>query len=252
MNRKIKTICITIAFIFFLNINAIKVFGKEKYINMKQLENGIYQHLIKGDTYISFVYTGSKEEFEENISKTIQNAYKRDSYIERSWSEIVPEAVAKRDYIEGNISISYSTTQNEEEYVNEEIQKISSNIKQELSDFEKIKFINNYLMKRFDYDYKLESTNAYTALKTNCAVCQGYSMTAYKLLESVNVESKIIVGTSDENPHSWNLVKINGKWYHLDITNNDTTQSDKYFLKNDEFMKINGYDWNSEDYPAAY
>ena len=61
-------------------------------------------------------------------------------------------------------------------------------------------------------------------------------MTAYKMLKLAGIENKIIVGNLDGVAHGWNLVKLNGKWYHLDVTNNDVT-SNKFFLKNDKYLR---------------
>lgn len=83
-------------------------------------------------------------------------------------------------------------------------------------------------------------------------VCQGYAQGLNYLLKRVGIQSIMIVGeglASPGNPskanHAWNKVKIDGKWYILDGTHDDsmiwysTTCKHDYFLKsdNDEIIK---------------
>ena len=63
------------------------------------------------------------------------------------------------------------------------------------------------------------------------AVCEGYTKAMQVLLNMVGIESTPVTGVSDE-PHMWNMVKIDGEWYHLDATTNDTENSNRHFYFN--------------------
>ena len=76
-------------------------------------------------------------------------------------------------------------------------------------------------------------------------------MTAYKMFNYAGIENKIMVGNIKDIPHSWNSVKIQGKWYQLDITNNDSIEKDKYFLVGDDYLIANNYIWDRDKYPKA-
>lgn len=222
------------------------------YSNWNDISNYIYTQLNQREENISFVFSGDKNNFSQNISEAITNAYSKDDYLERSWIEIIPKASATQDGIKTEIKISYLTSKTEEQFIEEELKKIINLIiKDDMTEYQKVRAINDYLVERYEYDYTLKSSSAYSALSTNHAICQGYSMTAYKLFKYANIESKIVIGTSGNQSHSWNIVKINNCWYHLDITNNDSTSSDKYFLKSDDWLKSNNYKWDSSNYPAA-
>ena len=53
------------------------------------------------------------------------------------------------------------------------------------------------------------------------AYCDGYAA-AYKiLLNRCGIECIIAEGATDVQPHLWNIVKQNGKYYHIDCTWND-------------------------------
>jgi glucan-binding YG repeat protein len=119
-----------------------------------------------------------------------------------------------------------------------------------MSTYDKIKTINKYLIDRYEYDNTFVSNNVYSALTTGKTTCQGYAMTTYKMLDLAGVENKIIVGDLEGVAHGWNLVKIKGNWYHLDVTNNDVTDN-KYFLKNDSTLINDGFTWDENDYPIC-
>lgn len=48
-------------------------------------------------------------------------------------------------------------------------------------------------------------------------VCEGYSRCFNLLLEKAGIETTLVSAVS----HAWNLVKLNGKWYHMDVTWDD-------------------------------
>lgn len=52
----------------------------------------------------------------------------------------------------------------------------------------------------------------------NC-VCAGYSLAYSYLLKRVGIESRYVV--SQAMTHAWNLVKIGGNWYNVDLTFDD-------------------------------
>jgi len=116
------------------------------------------------------------------------------------------------------------------EFKNQELQKaaddlINSCIKPGMTDFEKEKAIHDELVKKVSYyEYKdidnipALAHTAYGALVDKRAVCDGYSK-AYKLvLDKLGIESIIISGVVDNLPHAWNLVKLDGNYYHVDVT----------------------------------
>ncbi len=139
---------------------------------------------------------------------------------------------------------------------------INKIITKNMSDFDKAKAIHDYMVMNIDYDYANyladtipnDSYNVIGALKNKYAVCAGYAK-AFKLLcEQSGLECTYVTGTAG-GPHAWNQVKIDGKWYNVDVTWDDPVSTDKqfndhkynrysYFLISDELMykdhKANG------------
>ncbi len=80
----------------------------------------------------------------------------------------------------------------------------------------------SYKIEEDDYIY----SSSYGCLINGKAACEGYSKAAKYLFDRVGIESALICGKAtplDGIPgdHMWNVVKINGDWYHLDCTWDD-------------------------------
>lgn len=249
MKRFFKAIILALS---LMQLFSLKAFAEEGIGNLKDLESNIHNHLENRDVNFTFIYKGTRKEFEENIRSCITNSYSSDDYLERSWLEIKPKAKMTVTGIETTMAVTYLTTKEQEDYINLELEKITKSlINEKMSTLEKVKAINDYIINRYEYDYTQKSLSVYSALTTSVAVCQGYSMTAYKMLNYAGVENRIIVGTLKGVPHSWNSVKIDGNWYQLDVTNNDAVEKNKYFLVNDEVLITNQYYWDRDKYPKA-
>lgn len=88
--------------------------------------------------------------------------------------------------------------------------------------------IHDYIIDRASYSYSgaEDESNAYGALIDNAAACEGYSKAAKLLLDLAGIESFLLSGMARNHQgnfesHMWNIVKINGDHYHLDVTWDD-------------------------------
>lgn len=65
---------------------------------------------------------------------------------------------------------------------------------------------------------------AYGALVEGRAVCEGYSRAMQLLLHRVGIPCTLVTGQAKETDeeHMWNLVTVNGRNYHLDVTWDDS------------------------------
>lgn len=206
------------------------------------LNTYIYNHLENWDAEFDIPY------YKSDVLDLVKSIAGKDDYLSVSLNRLVYE----RSGDTATLKVDYKTTKAQEEYVNQELTKIISNIiTDKMSDFEKVKTINQYLIDRFEYDDSLVSNNAYSALTTGKTTCQGYALTTCKMLDLAGVENKIVIGTLNGVGHGWNLVKLNGKWYQLDVTNNDVLGNNKYFLRKDSILKADGFTWDSSKYPQC-
>lgn len=95
------------------------------------------------------------------------------------------------------------------------------------SDFDKAVILHDRLASRIKYTDGGNSHNMYGGLVEGKAVCEGYSRAYQYLLHLAGIDSVIVEGASN-NPsndspedHAWNIVKIDGKYYHVDLTWDD-------------------------------
>lgn len=156
--------------------------------------------------------------------------------------------------------------------VKEKVEEIAGEIlKPGMSYIEREIAINNYLVSSIEYDKEAadqlikygkvdkkyyNSFNAYGALIEGIAVCEGYSE-AFKLLcDRAGIDCIIVTGELDGVGHAWNRVRINDKWYDVDVTNNDKEEmanshinipmaisdqylrEDSYYITDDNFGEL--------------
>ena len=133
-------------------------------------------------------------------------------------------------------------------------------IKPGMTDLDKALALHDYLVLHIAYAYKdyINGSlggnvyNIYGALQEGKAVCQGYAYAYYILLNNVNIENRMVV--SNNMNHAWNMLKIDGKWYHVDVTWDDPVWDilgrvwHEYFMLSDAAIKEKEhYDWSSYD-----
>ena len=90
------------------------------------------------------------------------------------------------------------------------------------SDLETALFLHDYLATHAQYDETLQIRDAYTILVEGTGVCQAYTLAYRLLLKEVGIDSGTV--TSDSMNHVWNLIQIDGNWYHVDVTWDDPTE----------------------------
>jgi len=109
------------------------------------------------------------------------------------------------------------------------------------TEFDKILYLHDYFVREFTYDDTLTIRDAYTLFTEKTGVCQAYMLGLIAACEAMGIESTPV--TSDEMKHAWNQVKIDGKWYHVDFTWDDSdavvlnsATCYTYFLRSDGYM----------------
>ena len=110
-------------------------------------------------------------------------------------------------------------------------------------------YLHDYLADRYTYDTRAESPNAdaYTFLRDGAGVCQAYALTFLALCRGAGLEADLVV--SDAMDHAWNHVRVDGVWYHVDVTRDDPIPAAEgteevnhlRILRSDEGMAELGY-----------
>lgn len=117
-----------------------------------------------------------------------------------------------------------------------------------------VRAIHDYLIDHTEYDTRRRKRDAVDVLLEGKGVCQGYAHATALLLNMAGVECRCVFGFAGE-AHLWNIVKIDGKWYHLDVTWDDPVGSDElrynFFLICDQDMMAQRHRWNRKTVPAT-
>ena len=140
-------------------------------------------------------------------------------------------------------------------YIDKNVNTLIANLK-DYDNYTKVKYVHNWIVENLEYDTTLSKSNIrniYGALKNKEVVCEGYAKLFKYILDKLNIPCVLISGeaqnsTGKTESHAWNYVKLNGKWYAVDVTWDDPIiqgngilrDSDKYkyFLKgSNEFLK---------------
>ena len=111
-----------------------------------------------------------------------------------------------------------------------------------LSDYEKIKYTHDYLIENCTYIKDLDGP--YNCIFQNKSNCNGYALSFCLIMQKCNIECKYVTGLN----HAWNAVKLNGLWYNIDVTWDDTDVENN--ISYDYFLKGRS-DWKKHDSTEA-
>lgn len=107
-------------------------------------------------------------------------------------------------------------------------------------------FVHDYICYNFGYDETMESDDLLDFFKSGKGTCQGYAAAYMAVLRELGIPCHYVA--SDTISHIWNLVEIDGEWYHVDLTWDDSTGegSRRHFLLSDRLAEERGHrDWYS-------
>lgn len=103
-----------------------------------------------------------------------------------------------------------------------EAREIMEQITPDMDDYDKLKFFHDYLVKNCENDTESPySDTIYGTLVQKKALCEGYAKTFSYLCNLAGIENTIVTGLT-QVPHMWNMVKLGGNWYHVDVTWDDS------------------------------
>lgn len=138
---------------------------------------------------------------------------------------------------------------------------ILARLRPDMSDVEKVKAVNQYMAENITYDMKdylagkmpYRTQTIIGALVDGQTTCSGYTAAFHLLMQRLGISDALV--SSIPMNHSWNMVKLDGSWYHVDVTWDRKGLYDN-FLKSDAAMlkagwasdtgRVGHYDWTSE------
>lgn len=126
-----------------------------------------------------------------------------------------------------------------------------------MSAYEKEKAVYDWMTTHLSFDEGMltvvpetgeDSDNPYGVLKYHNAVCVGYATTFRLLMQMLDIPCMVV--HNSERGHSWDLVQLDGAWYHVDIYSDEGVTNYSHFNLNDEMMGAY-QSWNTDFFPAA-
>ena len=125
----------------------------------------------------------------------------------------------------GTYNVDLDTAVERAEAIELAVERILAGIPAEASDYDKVKYVYDTLIRQTDYDLNAaDNQNIYSVFVGHSSVCQGYAKATQYLLNRLGVECTLVLGTVETGEgHAWNLVKVNGNYYYVDTTWGDVS-----------------------------
>lgn len=126
-----------------------------------------------------------------------------------------------------------------------------------MTDYEKELAVYDWMTKNLSFDSGSllvvpdtgeDCDNPYGVLKYHNAVCVGYATTFRLFMQMMNIECMVV--HDSYLSHSWDLVKLDGHWYHTDIYSDEGSGNYLNFNVNDAVLS-HRQEWNRDFFPAA-
>ena len=143
--------------------------------------------------------------------------------------------------------------------IENEADKILSKVNGEMSDYENVKLFHDSVITSCKYSGDAENpNNIYGCLVDKEALCQAYSQTFTYLCHRAGINALVVLGVANE-PHMWNLVEMDGEYYHIDLTwddpdrdrNPDSVRYDYFGLTDERIRELRQVDDYDYEVPAA-
>ena len=89
------------------------------------------------------------------------------------------------------------------------------------SEYDMALWLHDWTLDQLEYDHGLNWCSAESGLTRHQGTCESYQRIYSKLLDAAGIANGRITG----NGHTWNAVKIDGKWRQMDLTWDDTNDN---------------------------
>ena len=115
-------------------------------------------------------------------------------------------------------------------------------------DMRKYSQLYAFLMERFtDYQVKTSITPAYSLLRHGVGDSKTFAAVYAEMCRRAGMECQIVIGTRDGEPWCWNMVQIDGFYYHVDLLK---SWGEGGFRKQTD-SQMTDYVWDYSSYPTC-
>ena len=240
------------------NIESSSVDNVYYYNYLTAEQKAYYDMLLEASNNYSNTVEG-KIAFNADDFRTAMNAFSLDYPLYYWWRTGIDaeytsnsfKATTKEENIEDNVN----------KLINRK-DEILNSCKDE-NNYKYIKNIHDYLVSNISYVTDCEHIHdMFGSLINGKSVCDGYSLAFKYLLNEAGFNCIVVEGKGLEDnglvDHGWNYIELNGKWYLVDVTWDDTVYADSendlaydYFLLSDEMMSLDHIKNDIYEYPKC-
>jgi hypothetical protein len=238
---------------------------KQTTITAKQLLPAIVAHMVRMDRKFTLHVNGRlPKPMNELLDEVFELCHlQQPFYTQHCASRKSRYVSVSKNRVKIEFTFTYRMSREDEKWVVHQIENILQTIiHHEMTDVEKVIVVHDYIVR--NYQYEMNTTGSpftvLTFMKEGQGVCMAYALLFEKMMTMLNIRCLYVVGQAvgeSDLGHAWNMVELDGQWYHIDATWNDLgSRSNKleiryrYLLKTDDFMKQD-HTWQFAHYPAC-
>lgn len=118
-----------------------------------------------------------------------------------------------------NYTMDQEERRNVQNQIDEVVEQWLGGISINDTDYDKVKYVYEMLSTNTEYAEEAEnSQNIISVFLGRQTVCQGYACAVQYLMRQLGVEAVVVSGTALGDSHAWNLLKMDGDYYYMDVT----------------------------------
>lgn len=182
---------------------------------------------------------------------------------EPQWGELYDTKPISEAYLSGDTS---GLDDFQMEIYNAAAGLIDQVITDGMSDVEKELAIHDWMVATCHYDedelgifkeMQPHSDDPHGFLIDHRGICAGYSTTFQLMMDMLGIECLTIHSSAHGEEHAWNMVRLEGDWYFVDVTWDDPVPDEEgrvihtYFNSNEEYFLTDTHEWDPDAYPRA-
>lgn len=115
------------------------------------------------------------------------------------------------------------------------------------SEYQKFTQLSSFLTERFDYTLETSLTPSYSLLCHGVGDSRAFASVYAYMCRRAGLGCTVIHGTRDGNPWVWNMVQIDGNYYHADLLRDGQNSAFRVYAD----QEMIGYVWDYSAYPVC-
>lgn len=203
------------------------------YAALNTNEKDLYKQIYANVTQLKRTFVPVTEINKDDISEIIESV--TNDHPELFWLDLEYTYRYTKDGICRQITLKfnklYDNYEENRNKVESEVNYIVSKANRLSNNYEKEKYVHNYLINKIDYNLNASyNQTIYSALINNSTVCAGYAKAFQYIMMRMNIPTYYVTGRSSGERHAWNITYIYDGFYNIDLTWDDAANNHYMFF----------------------